>query len=150
MAIASWLGLVTVMAPQKQQCMAVDTVIQAMDQRHNAPPPHKTVNKKYPTTAVGVASEKLMVSPCRPEKDGYFGSTYGDPATLQYAFAMESRMNADISEALFVVQEYVMDVTIASTFPAICSARDLSVSAAENSNGVTGFKFGQEYAAIRT
>jgi hypothetical protein len=152
------LLLLIVVALQQQQCLAVETMEQAMDQRHNGPPPEKSVSMEYPTTTTakaaaattGVQAQELMASPCRPEKDGYFGGTYGDPAILQYAFAMESRMNVDISKALFVIHGYVMDVTVATTFPTVCSSRDLSFRANENVSGVTGFQFGPDYDAIRT
>ena len=128
------------------QC-AADMAAQRMaSQRHNVPPPNKSAEMEYPA---GTESA-LMLSPCRPETDGYFGSTYGDPVILQYAFEMESSINADISEALDTVREQVMDVTVASTFPAVCSYRELSVTVPNDFKGVTGYKFGQDYEAIRT
>lgn len=117
------------------------------EQRHNVPPPNRSAEMEYPASI----NSALMLSPCRPEKDGYFGGTYGDPAVLQYAFEMETDVNnAETSEALATVREHVMDVTVAATFPAVCSFRDLSASVAlHDMKAVSGFQFGQDYDAVR-
>lgn len=129
-----------------QQCKSA-TVSDLVQQRHNAPPSSKRAELGYPSNQ----NSALMLSPCRPEKDGYFGGTNGDPSILQYAFEMESHLTgADISGALAAVREHVMDVTVATTFPVVCSFRELSsVLATTETKGVTGLKFGQEYNAIR-
>jgi hypothetical protein len=115
------------------------------DERHFVQPHHKSASLDYPASK----ESALMLSACRPENDGYFGGTFGDPVVLQYAFEMESYVNAEITEALNAVREHVMDVTVASTFPAVCSYRELNVGTNEL-KGVTGFQFGQDLDSIRT
>jgi hypothetical protein len=119
-------------------------------QRHNIPPLNKNANIEYPNSQ----ESKDMLSTCKPERGGYFGGTSGDPATLQYAFELESVMNADLSDALYMIREHLMDSIVSVTFPSICSLRDLSPANAPTDVvgdivGVTGFKFGDNYDAVR-
>jgi hypothetical protein len=116
-------------------------------QRHDVPPINKHAENEYPI-AVSQDSE-LMLSPCKPDTNGYFGGTFGTPSTIQYGFEIESIMNGDISDALDTIREHVMDIMVSFTFPSICNYRDLS-SKDNNHNvvGVTGFNFGQDYDAI--
>ena len=107
-----------------------------------------------------------MISPCKPERDGYFGSTSGNPTMIQYGFEIESIINrsADITDALDAIRERVMDVILSYSFPTICTLdRDLSTtngsSSSSNNNrtilsfkidSVTGFHFEDDYDAVRT
>ena len=132
-------------------CNAVETntVTDKVIQRHNLLPSNKNAFSEYPDSL----ESKSMVSPCKPERGGYFGGTSGEPATLQYGFELESVMNADISDALFMIREHLMDTIFSITFPSICSFRDLSLtqerSFVGDIVGVTGFSFGENYDAVR-
>ena len=78
----------------------------------------------------------LMKSPCRPELDGYFGSTYGTPVEIQYGFKMETQPLAPISAILSAIDDNVVDNILMTTFPTMCgySRRSLAGHA-------TGFWF---------
>lgn len=107
------------------------------DTRHYVPPPVKHVAIQFPV----YKSSELMVSPCRPEIDGYFGGTSGQPIILEYAFSMDSYENANIDDALEQVREYVMDLVVGAVFPKTCKTRDLQVRELQLVGKVTGFRF---------
>jgi hypothetical protein len=65
----------------------------------------------------------LMNTACRPETDGYFGSTYGQPLTLEYGFKLETQPLASITEILDAVDDYVVDATLSNSFPQMCGYR---------------------------
>ena len=139
---------------------AVDTTTR--EQRHNIPPVRKHAQVIYPQSQESAD----MISPCKPERDGYFGSTSGSPTMIQYGFEIESIINrsADITDALDAIRERVMDVILSYSFPTICTLdRDLSrtndSSSSSNNNrtilsfkidSVTGFHFEDDYDAVRT
>jgi hypothetical protein len=115
--------------------------------RHSIPPTNKHAEMEYPFTQ----DSALMLSPCKPDKNGYFGGTYGLPFIIQYGFEIESIMNGNIPDALDTIREHVMDTIVSYTFPSICNFRDISSTKHNNAvHGVTGFNFGQDYEAIRT
>lgn len=130
------------------------TDIITREQRHNIPPIQKHAQISYTTSQ----ESEYMISPCKPERDGYFGSTSGPPTIIQYGFEMESIINrsADITDALDTIREHVMDVLLSYTFPTICAwSRELTTSSSSSShnytvNSVTGFHFEDDYDAIRT
>jgi hypothetical protein len=62
----------------------------------------------------------LMKSACRPEPDGYFGSTYGQALTLEYGFKLETQPLASITEVLDAVDDYIVDATLSNAFPQMC------------------------------
>lgn len=101
----------------------------------------------YPRTEIS----ELMQSPCRPDENGYFGATYGTPTKVFYEFALEAQPTTDIRQAVTVVQEHLMDVVLASTFPTLCSFTDNGGGGSEGlSSGPTqrlainGYRFGRE------
>lgn len=102
----------------------------------------RTADESYPTTAIS----ELMQSPCRPEEDGYFGATYGVPSKLVYEFEMEAMRGSKEEEALLVIEEHLMDMVLAVTFPTICSFKGDGLPPAKKTQDVviTGFKFGRE------
>jgi hypothetical protein len=125
------------------------------EQRHNIPPARKHAQILYPQSLESAD----MISPCKPERDGYFGSTSGNPTVIQYGFEIESIIHGstDIADALDAIRERMMDVILSYTFPTICTLdRDLSTT---NSNRtsliykidkVTGFLFEDDFDAVRT
>lgn len=96
----------------------------------------------YPRTELSA----LMQSPCRPEENGYFGATYGIPSKIGYEFEVEARPGANLEQAVLVVQEHLMDVTLSITFPTICSYEGDGQPPAKKPQDVviTGFRFGRE------
>jgi hypothetical protein len=123
------------------------TVTQLTMQRHNIPPLNKDADTEYPESQ----EFQDMLSPCKPERGGYFGGTSGDPAVLQYGFELESALNIDISNALYMIKEHLIDSIVSVTFPSVCSSRDLSLTNAATTDivGVTGFNFGEDFSAVR-
>ena len=65
----------------------------------------------------------LMRSPCRPEHDGYFGSTSRQPIEIQYGFQMETTPLAHIQGILEVVEDFVVDEVLVNIFPHMCGYR---------------------------
>ena len=154
---------------------AADATI--LELRHNAPPPAKSaavqamVGSPPDTTKKGT-SKLLDASPCQPEKDGYFGGTWGEPAEIQYALALElsSQIHPDdllnrTQSVLAEVRAHVMEATMAAAFPALCRrtgrrGRQLSSSnpieqgfggtVGHSMPGVTGFQFGPIDTLLRT
>jgi hypothetical protein len=127
--------------------VASSTLTEVAMQRHNLPPLNKNADTEYPESQ----EFQDMLSPCKPENGGYFGGTSGDLATMQYGIELESAMNTDISNALYMIRENLMDSIVSVTFPSVCSMRDLSLTDAPTKDiaGVTGFNFGDEYDAVR-
>ena len=66
----------------------------------------------------------LMNSPCRPEKDGYFGSTYGHyPYSIKYGFQIETVPNARITQVIEAIDDYIADEVLTNVFPGMCGYR---------------------------
>ena len=65
----------------------------------------------------------LMESACRPEPDGYFGATFGQPLTIHYAFKLETEPLANVLTLLDVVEDKVVDVILQNAFPQVCGFR---------------------------
>lgn len=73
--------------------------------------PRTTYNEKFMT---------LMNSPCRPEYDGFFGATSGDPVRIQYGFNMEIRPLSPVMDILDIIEDKVVDFVLQSSFPEMC------------------------------
>lgn len=100
----------------------------------------------------------FMSSPCRPEADGYFGSTSGTPLEIQYGFELETEDEENVEYLLEEIQEQVVDVVLSTTFPNLCgyrrrqererhlSMRGLTTRESElkAKPRTTGFKFGMD------
>ena len=101
-----------------------------------------TADTSYPRTELS----ELMQSPCRPEENGYFGATYGIASKLFYEFEIESRRGTELSQAIMVIEEHLMDVVLAVTFPTICSYEGDGRPPAKKTQDVviSGFRFGRE------
>mmetsp|Transcript_25601 Transcript_25601/g.73676 ORF Transcript_25601/g.73676 Transcript_25601/m.73676 type:complete len:164 (-) Transcript_25601:34-525(-) len=65
----------------------------------------------------------LMQSPCRPEPDGYFGATYGDPVKIKYGFRLEVEPLSSISDILDVIEDKLVDDVLSKSFPKVCGFR---------------------------
>jgi hypothetical protein len=132
---------------------AVTIATELASHRHNIPPLNKNADIVYPVSQ----ESEFMLSPCKPERNGYFGATYGEPTTLQYGFEIESNNNADISDALDSIRENVMDTMVSVTFPTVCSFQELSTTTTTTTLpnvdggvvGITGLYFGQDFDAVR-
>ena len=93
----------------------------------------------------------LMKSPCRPEKDGYFGSTYGHyPYSIEYGFQIETVPNSKLTEVITAVDDYIVDEILTNIYPAMCGYRRRrgrslieSGTATTHSGRPGGFHFGQ-------
>lgn len=82
---------------------------------------------------------KDMFSSCRPEKDGYFGSTYGEPVRLSYGFRIETKPLSSIVDMIDLVEDRIVDKILSESFPNLCGfgggGRRL------NQKGASGFRF---------
>jgi hypothetical protein len=101
---------------------------------------------------------QFMASPCRPEMDGFFGSTSGTPMEIQFGFEMETEDEDNVESLLEEIEEQIIDVVLSAAFPNLCGyrrrqarARHLSMrglssleSALAAQPRTTGFKFGSE------
>ena len=85
----------------------------------------------------------LMKSPCRPEFDGYFGGTSGQPVELQYGFQVEGNPSAEVESIVEAVKERLMDEILSLSFPTICGYSDYSMSGGDGKDitPANGFKF---------
>ena len=92
--------------------------------------------------AISTYSDKfmnLMESPCRPEPDGFFGATNGEPVKITYGFEVETPPLSSIVEILDIIEDKFVDNILSSSFPQICGfRRRLSAHAA---SGFRFFKF---------
>jgi hypothetical protein len=78
----------------------------------------------------------LMQSPCRPERDGFFGSTSGEPIELEYGFKLEMMPLAPFRNIMEAVTETLVDEVLATSFPQVCGFRRRKLGRA------SGFWFG--------
>lgn len=88
----------------------------------------------------------LMNSPCRPEYDGFFGATSGDPVLLQYGFEVEVQPLSSIMEILNTIEDKIVDSILQSSFPEMCGlhrARKTQElrSLAHSEGHASGFRF---------
>jgi len=111
-----------------------------------------------PEATYDTTRDQYMSSPCRPEYDGYFGSTSGSPYKIQYGFEMETGDEESVNYLLEEIHEQIQDVVLSSAFPNLCgfrrreyrklgAIRRLSSSREQQLKAtprVTGFKFGSE------
>ena len=107
--------------------------------------------KNYDTTLM-----QHMSSPCRPEYDGYFGSTSGTPFEIQYGFEMETEDEQNVDYLLEEIHEEIIDVVLSNSFPNLCgfrrrelhenSVRGLTTreSQLKAKPRTTGFRFGKD------
>lgn len=87
---------------------------------HNPPPPIRTADVM---SSFDKSILSLMSSPCRPEADGYFGSTSGIPLDIQFGFEMETEDEENVEYLLDEIQEQIIDVALSSAFPNLCGFR---------------------------
>ena len=76
--------------------------------------PRSTYNAKFMA---------LMSSPCRPEYDGFFGATSGDPIRIQYGFQLEVQPLSAIMDILDIIEDKIVDSILQSSFPEMCGLR---------------------------
>ena len=76
--------------------------------------PRSTYNEKFMA---------LMSSPCRPEYDGFFGATSGEPTRIQYGFQLEVQPFSVIMDILDVIEDRIVDSILMNTFPEMCGLR---------------------------
>jgi hypothetical protein len=76
--------------------------------------PRSTYNQKFMA---------LMNSPCRPEKDGFFGATSGDPIRIQYGFRLEIEPLSNVMSMLDIIEDKIVDSVLMNTFPNMCGLR---------------------------
>ena len=109
-----------------------------------------------PPSTFDTSETQYMSSPCRPEYDGYFGSTSGTPFEIQYGFEMETEDEQNVDFLLEEIHEQIIDNVLSSSFPNLCgfrrreyrerhlSVRGLSTreSQLKAKPRTTGFKFG--------
>jgi hypothetical protein len=73
--------------------------------------PESTYNHKFMA---------LMNSPCRPETDGYFGSTAGQATRIQYGFRLEVQPLSQIMDLLDIIEDRIVDSILMNAFPKMC------------------------------
>jgi hypothetical protein len=88
----------------------------------------------------------LMNSPCRPERDGYFGATSGYPTEIQFGFQMETLPLASITKMLDLIEDRVVDGVISTSFPTLCGFRRRELGEerqleSKSTTGASGFWF---------
>ncbi|KAG7356285.1 hypothetical protein IV203_000971 [Nitzschia inconspicua] len=76
--------------------------------------PRSTYNQKF---------MPRMNSPCRPEPDGFFGATSGEPTRIQYGFELEIEPLSNVITLLDVIEDKVADAVIMNSFPSVCGLR---------------------------
>jgi hypothetical protein len=120
---------------------------------HLSEPSVRDVKPMFDTTHF-----QFMASPCRPETDGYFGSTSGTPLEIQFGFELETEDEDNVEFLLEEVEQQIIDVVLSTAFPNLCGyrrrqerARHLSMrglssqeSALAAQPRTTGFKFGSD------
>lgn len=84
----------------------------------------------------------LMESDCRPEPDGYFGATFGEPMTIHYAFKLETQPLANVVGLLDIVEDKIVDIILQNAFPQVCGFRRRRLAYA--ASGVRFLKFEQK------
>lgn len=77
--------------------------------------PRSTYNEKFMA---------LVRSPCRPEYDGFFGATSGDPIRIQYGFKVEVEPLSAIMDILDAIEDRVVDMILQSSFPDMCGLNE--------------------------
>lgn len=65
----------------------------------------------------------LMESACRPESDGFFGATYGDPVKITYGFRLEAHPLSSIVDLLDILEDKIVDDLLSNAFPEMCGFR---------------------------
>lgn len=86
----------------------------------------------------------LMSSPCRPEYDGFFGATSGDPIQIQYGFKVEVQPLSAIMDILDAIEDKIVDSILQSTFPEMCGLRPAKYpnrSLVHDNGHPSGFRF---------
>jgi hypothetical protein len=81
----------------------------------------------------------LMESPCRPEYDGYFGATHGEPIQIQYGFQLETQPLSSIMDLLDVVEDRVVDSILSNAFPSMCGYTHRQLS--RRLTAASGYRF---------
>ena len=77
--------------------------------------PRSTYNEKFMA---------LVRSPCRPEYDGFFGATSGDPIRIQYGFKVEVEPLSAIMDILDAIEDKIVDMILQSSFPDMCGLHE--------------------------
>jgi hypothetical protein len=85
---------------------------------HWSGPDERNIQPMFDTSTM-----QLMSSPCRPETDGYFGSTSGTPLEIQFGFELETEDDDNIDFLLDEIQEQIVDMVLSSSFPNLCGYR---------------------------
>jgi hypothetical protein len=82
-----------------------------------------------------------ITSACRPEKDGYFGSTYGEATRFQYGFRIETEPLSSIMDMLDLVEDKIVDAVLSKSFPETCGSTSRRQLASSESIRASGFRF---------
>lgn len=146
LAIASLLQTLSSASPSSRQTKAFMTT--DVNIRHQPPDLDRSASIVFPR----YRESALMVSPCHPERDGYFGGTSGIPVQFEFAFEMESSPTSDFRRALTMIKDHIIDNVVTDAFPQLCgvgrllrekSDIDFPIVTHQNPSTVTGFRFGQ-------
>jgi len=84
----------------------------------------------------------LMQSPCRPEHDGYFGATSGDPVKITYGFQMETKPLTTIVNLLELIEDKVADKLLSTMYPDDCGFRRRLLG--HRASGLRFYKFQEQ------
>ncbi|GKZ01352.1 hypothetical protein MPSEU_001086200 [Mayamaea pseudoterrestris] len=88
-----------------------------LKERHDFPPKAKPIKKGEVVTKYSHLMSETM---CRPQENGYFGSTAGIPMVLEYGFELESTLFANIDQVLDAINQYVETQILSRAFSSIC------------------------------
>jgi hypothetical protein len=98
----------------------------------------------------------MMTSSCRPEVDGFFGATSGEPLRIQYGFQIETEPLSQVRNILDFIEDRIVDSILINTFPIMCGPhrrhrRHLQVEeehhnglSVVNENGIVGHDNNQQ------
>ena len=100
--------------------------------------PRSTYNEKFMA---------LMNSPCRPEVDGFFGATSGDPVRVQYGFQLEIEPLSDVMNLLDVIEDKIVDSILSNAFPNMCGFRRRTKEVVGDDNGYDASRSLEHYKA---
>jgi hypothetical protein len=89
-----------------------------LQERHNFPPKARPIQKGEVVTSY---SHLMTENMCRPQQNGYFGSTSGTPMIIEYGFELEMTIFANTGQVLDAINEYIETQVLSSAFPTICA-----------------------------
>lgn len=88
-----------------------------LQERHNFPPKLKPLKNGDVVTKY---SNLMTDEMCRPQENGYFGSTAGAPLVLEYGFELETTIFSNTDRILHAINQYIEMQVLSRTFSSMC------------------------------